>query len=144
MGGGGYFKGPTLKNDKKPSCISKSRFSMTLNSNLKLIFHLHQYYLGHFPLYHSYTSIKLIIIDFLLCYSVLNVLKRWVDCYFFDFETDVNLSTKLDIFLDSITEKSMKKWAICIKKILQRKVSTRSLEKGTKLCSKIILLKIIY
>ncbi|XP_065218194.1 protein son of sevenless-like [Planococcus citri] len=54
-------------------------------------------------------------------FRVLNVLKRWVDCYFFDFENNVELSTKLDNFLDSISEKSMKKWAICIKKILQRK-----------------------
>lgn len=54
--------------------------------------------------------------------SVLNVLKRWVDSYFHDFENNVELLNKMTDFLDSITEKSMKKWAVIVKKILQRKV----------------------
>ena len=54
---------------------------------------------------------------------VFNVLKHWIDQHFYDFGSDHDLQHKLNMFLDSIHGKSMKKWVECISKIVQRRVS---------------------
>ena len=53
---------------------------------------------------------------------VFNVLKHWIDQHFYDFGSDHDLQHKLNMFLDSIHGKSMKKWVECISKIVQRRV----------------------
>jgi len=54
---------------------------------------------------------------------VFNVLKHWIDQHFYDFGSDHDLQHKLNMFLDSIHGKSMKKWVECISKIVQRRLS---------------------
>lgn len=75
---------------------------------------------SHFFKLHNFFFV----ISISIFFRVLNVLKKWVDSYFYDLENDVELINKINEFLDSIPGKSMKKWVVCIKTILQRKVSS--------------------
>jgi len=53
---------------------------------------------------------------------VLNVVRHWVDQHWYDFEYNTGLPNKLQVFLNSVKGKAMKKWVESIDKIMERKV----------------------
>ena len=52
------------------------------------------------------------------------MLRHWVDQHWYDFEMDANLLNRLNVFLDGVKGKAMKKWVESITKIITRKVRT--------------------
>ena len=64
-----------------------------------------------------------------LVYRVLNVIRHWVDNHCYDFERDPQLLRKLNLFLEGVKGKAMRRWVESINKVIERKVCALFLSK---------------
>ena len=60
---------------------------------------------------------------------VLNVIRHWVDQHWYDFEWNRDLLEKLQVFLETVKGKAMKKYVESIYKAINRKLESAALER---------------